>query len=339
MTPLETFSPAPVTTAVAGPLLIVALNRPQAINSLNLAMIRLISAALDEAERDDAIRAVYLYGEGPRGFASGADVKWLRSTVLEGKPEDGDQFFKEEYALDWRIHRFPKPIVALIDGVTMGGGLGLAIGARYRIATERTRIAMPETLIGFFPDVGATWFLNQLPGAWGTYLALTAAEIDGVKATRLGIATHCIQSGKGAGLPGVIRQALEVRDSLASAFGDTMFTLSPQSEETLREERWIHKHFSLASLDAIFASLREAERAADAPESEWARATLAKMSGSPAAMATTFRMLRERPPSSLDEAFEREYEAARAAIRHPDYAEGIRARLVDKDFAPRWSGV
>ena len=137
----------------------IGLNRPEVLNSLNSNMVRRIQKALDKAEQDDAIHLVLLYGEGEQGYCAGGDIKAMAQAVREGKMEKALQFLEEEYALDLRIHRFPKPVVVLADGITMGGGVGIALPCKYRVATEHTRFAMPETGIGLFPDVGATYFL------------------------------------------------------------------------------------------------------------------------------------------------------------------------------------
>ena len=163
---------SPVVIEQSGQVLAITLNRPQAINSLNLEMVRLLQAALEIARKDARIHFVLLKGAGERGFCAGGDLKTLAQAVQAGEAWRADQFFQEEYALDLTVHEFPKPVVVLADGVTMGGGLGLAAGADLVIATERTRIALPETRIGFFPDVGATgWLFTQmsagLPGVPG----------------------------------------------------------------------------------------------------------------------------------------------------------------------------
>lgn len=329
-------STPPVLFDVQGPVAFITLNRPQAINSLNLEMIRLIAGFLDTVEKHAELKAVVLAGAGARGFASGADVKWLRQCVLDGNVEEADRFFEEEYALDLRIHRFEKPIFAVMDGITMGGGLGLVMGARYRIVTQRTRIAMPETLIGFFPDVGASWFLNRLPGAWGPYLALTANEVSGALAKPLGFATHRLDTTRLEELPTAIARGCASGDF--SFLDDWAATLTAVK---LEHAAWIDRHFGLATVAEVRSTLAAtAAGEPDDPETRWAAENLAKVNaGSPHGVSLTWKLLREQPPASLDAAFAGEYEAARVAIRHPDYAEGIRARLVDKDFTPKWSGA
>ncbi len=303
---------------------ILTLNRPQVINVLTTAMLRAIDRALDDIADAADIRVVLLRGAGTRGFCAGADVKWLRQRVLDGCAAEGDAFFAAEYALDLRLHRFPKPIVALMEGVTMGGGLGLAIGARYRIATPTTRLAMPEVRIGFFPDVGASWFLNELPGAWGRYLALTGESVDGATARALGLATHYLTDERVAELP---RRLAEQ--------GDAALLDEPEAPLTAPVERqaWVDRHFGQASLAAIAASLAAAD-------DEWSRQAWQSLrAASPYSLDLAWQLICAARPTSLEAAFAQEQEAARQAIRHPDYAEGVRARLVDKDAKPRWAAT
>lgn len=302
-------------------LAVVTLNRPQVINVLTTDMLRQLDRFLADVAADEHTCTLLLRGAGTRGFCAGADVKWLRQCVLEGQAERGDEFFAVEYALDLRLHRFPKPIVALMDGITMGGGLGLAIGARYRVATPTTRLAMPEVHIGFFPDVGASWFLNQLPGFWGRYLALTGNSLDGATAQALGLATHYVDRLSTAELVG----RLAVNPNPA-----WLDTVSRPVAPDLANDAWVATHFGQPSLDALRASL---DAASDERSQQAAQALRA---ASPYSLMVTWQLLCTAPPTSLDEAFAREAELARQAIRHPDYAEGVRARLVDKDFRPRW---
>ncbi|MFQ3581955.1 MAG: enoyl-CoA hydratase/isomerase family protein [Chloracidobacterium sp.] len=305
-----------------GKVALLTLNRPQVINVLTTAMLRALDRALDDIAADETIQSVVLRGAGARGFCAGADVKWLRQCVLDGQPELGDEFFAVEYALDLRLHTFPKPIVALMEGVTMGGGLGLAIGARHRVATPTTRLAMPEVHIGFFPDVGASWFLRQLPGAWGRYLALTGASIDGATARALGLATHYLDA------PPVADLVDRLQAAPAAVALDALAQVPPPS---IARDEWIETHFAHGSPAEILSSL---ETATDERSTQAAQSLRA---ASPFSVALTWELLCSSPPASLEAAFAREGELARQAIRHPDYAEGVRARLVDKDFNPRWA--
>src|SRR4030042_5666071 len=178
-------------------LLALVLNRPQVLNTLNLEMIRLLRRALNEALADDRVRLVLFGGAGEKGFCAGGDLKELARAVQEGDPARDHRFFREEYALDLLVHRCPKAVVVLAHGVTMGGGLGLAASADLVVATERTRMAMPETRIGFFPDVGATgWVFLKCPPGYPAYLALTGYELAGPECVRLGLATHLVPAAR-----------------------------------------------------------------------------------------------------------------------------------------------
>ncbi len=305
-----------------GGVAVLTLNRPHVINVLTTDMLRALDRFLDEIADAIDVHTVLLRGAGSRGLCAGADVKWLRQCVLDGCAERGDEFFATEYALDLRLHHFPKPIVALMDGVTMGGGLGLAIGARYRIATPTTRLAMPEVHIGFFPDVGASWFLNRLPGAWGRYLALTGESIDGLTARALGLATHYLTTEQATAL----RQQLVEQGSPAFLEQWDIPADFPTDRAT-----WVDRHFSRPSLAAICASLEAAEDA-------WSRHAWESLRrASPYSLQVTWQVVCATRPASLEAAFHRELAAAQQAIRHPDYVEGVRARLVDKDFRPQWA--
>ncbi|MFH1489133.1 MAG: enoyl-CoA hydratase/isomerase family protein, partial [Pseudomonadota bacterium] len=171
----------------------IVLNRPEALNSLNHEMVGLLREALDEAREDRSIRAVFFHGAGDRGFCAGGDVKAMARDVGEGNIKKCLQFLEAEYALDFEIHCFPKPVIVLADGITMGGGLGLSAGADIVFATDRTRTAMPETRLGFFPDVGATgWMHDKCPPGYPEYLGLTGYETAGAECVRVGLATHLI---------------------------------------------------------------------------------------------------------------------------------------------------
>ena len=187
-------------------LMALVLNRPRVLNTLNREMIRLLRQALDEALAASDVRLVLISGAGERGFCAGGDLKELTQAVQDGAVHLADQFFREEYALDLLIHQSPKPVVVLAHGITMGGGLGLAAGADIVVATETTRMAMPETRIGFFPDVGATgWLFTKCPPGYPEYLTLTGYELLGAECVRLGLATHLVHQAR---LP-ELRQALK----------------------------------------------------------------------------------------------------------------------------------
>jgi enoyl-CoA hydratase len=331
---------SPVLIEPIGQLLAITLNRPQVINSLNLEMIRLLQTALEIAQKEPRIHFVLLRGAGKRGFCAGGDLKTLAQAVQVGEAGRTDQFFQAEYALDLAIHDFPKPVVVLADGVTMGGGLGLAAGADLVIATERTRMALPETRIGFFPDIGATgWLFTKCPPGYPEFLALTGYEMQGAECLRLGLATDFTKSSR---LP-LIQDAL------------TNFSLwlpgnRPAAAALLRSElamflekpgfppcdldHWVAQHFQgKQTLPDIIGSLSTCSL-----ESLVCREVFARLAErSPTSLALTLMLLRHNEGKPLAQVFAAEAQAAAFIVRHPDYLEGIRARLLDKDDQPRWS--
>jgi enoyl-CoA hydratase len=329
----------PVIIKQYGQVLSLSLNRPQAINSLNLEMIRLLQAALEIAKQETQIRFVLLRGEGQRGFCAGGDLKTLAQAVQAGEARRADQFFQEEYALDLAIHEFPKPVVVLADGVTMGGGLGLAAGADLVIATEHTRVALPETRIGFFPDVGATgWLFTKCPPGYPEFLALTGYEIQGAECLRLGLATDFAQSSQlplivdaltnfPMPLPGNRQAAAALLRAELSLF------LKKFQPETCDLDHWVARHFQgQKTLPEIIDSVSTCSL-----ESLVCREVFAHLAErSPTALALTLMLLRHNEGKPLIQVFAAEAQAAAFITRHPDYLEGIRARLLDKDDRPQW---
>ena len=198
----STSDPAsPVLLTKNGPVQTIVLNRPAVLNSLSYEMIGLIRMAAERAAEDETVGLLLFYGAGERGFCAGGDIKAMARDVREGRVDRALDFLSEEYALDLSLHRFTKPVVVLADGITMGGGLGLAAGADLVVATERTRMAMPETRIGYFPDVGATgWLFEKCPPGYPEYLGLTGYEVQGTESVRLGLATSLVLSGDLRGL-------------------------------------------------------------------------------------------------------------------------------------------
>jgi enoyl-CoA hydratase/carnithine racemase len=315
------------------------LNRPQALNSLTLDMIRALGRALDEAAANPEVRLVALWGAGDKGFCAGGDVKALTRLVREQDFARAEAFFREEYAVDLFIHRCPKPVVVLADGITMGGGLGLAAGADPVIATERTRMAMPETRIGFFPDVGATgWLSAKCPPGYPEYLGLTGAEIRGADAVRLGLAIHLTDSARLAELKDALKNSplgldadktkavAQLRDYLGHFF------VSHLPANPVLDEK-VAMHFAgKASVQDIMASLE-----AGASREPFCRNALeALQQRSPTALVLTLQLIRQNRGRPLEEVFAAELRAASFMIRHPDYLEGIRARVIDKDDRPVW---
>jgi enoyl-CoA hydratase len=307
----------------------ITLNRPRAINALDIDMLRAIGAALEDWREDPSVDVILLDGAGDRGFCAGGDVRTLRELILAGHADATGEFFRVEYAVNDMIAEYPKPVVAFGDGVTMGGGIGLAGHASVRIVTERSRLAMPETRIGLTPDVGGSWLLAHAPGRLGEYLALTGAPMDAADAIYAGLADHLVPSES---LP-ALRDALETRadpgtpSELVLLFDETA---GPSTLEAARE--WIDDAFSAGTVGEIVDRLRARPEA----EASAAADTLAELS--PTSLAVTLAAVRQaRELPDLRAALAQEYGLVLwFANTQPDLVEGIRAQLVDKDRSPRW---
>ena len=317
----------------------MVLNRPLVLNSLNLEMIRSIQKALDEIEADERYGFVLFYGAGERGFCAGGDVKALARAIQQKSALGADLILKQEYDMLLRLHGFPKPVIVLADGITMGAGLGLTASADMAVATERTRMAMPETRIGFFPDVGSTgWMFDKCPAGYPEYLGLTGYEMKGAETVRVGFATHLspwdrlpelinILEGYETNLPSSRNQAAK---QLASAL-DPIFKKDITANTDMDE--WVATYFEgKSSLVEIIESLRQCSIQTRLCDQVFDR--LAERS--PTALVVTLKLLRHNEHLPLEEVFQTELAAARFILNHPDYVEGVRARLVDKDDNPRW---
>ncbi|MGV9193889.1 enoyl-CoA hydratase/isomerase family protein [Microbacterium sp. MC2] len=319
----------PVAVRADGPVGHLTLNRPRAINALDLGMIEQLGAALDAWESDADIDLVLLDGAGDRGLCAGGDVRSLYEQIVAGRPHDTGVFFRAEYALNARIHEYPKPVVVIADGITMGGGIGLAGHAAVRVVTERSKLAMPETRIGFTPDVGGTWLLGRAPGRIGEYLGLTGATMDAADAIYGGFADHWVPSDRLADL----HDALVARaGSQAPSEVVTLFAQPPGTPSLAAARPWIDDAFAADSVAEIIARLR----ARPEPEATAAASTLEELS--PTALAVTLAAVRRaRELPDLRAALAMEYGLVLwFATTQPDLVEGIRAQLVDKDRSPRW---
>ncbi|KAF7862671.1 hypothetical protein EAF04_007544 [Stromatinia cepivora] len=346
----------------------IELNRPAKFHALNGSMIRKIVPRLREWSKSDMANVIIIKGSGPKAFCAGGDVVALAKDNTQG-PEGqarSTDYFALEYKLDHLIATYQKPYIAFMDGVTMGGGVGLSIHAPFRIATERTVFAMPETTIGFFPDVGASFFLPRMAGSVGTYLALTSEQLKGVNAFYSGIATHYIHS---TSLPSLEKRLaelrfkdfenLEQRAQLINSTIEEYCTGLPHDEPMLISgelRKAIDRHFSKSSISEIIAGLKaehallEAEAAdaaaaaaqygLEAPENpikEWIEKTLATLhQRSPTSVHVALRQMRIGKDWSITETFQREYQIAAKFMRHPDFTEGIHSLLIRGDNSPQW---
>lgn len=326
-----------VLTEVRGRVGCITLNRPKALNALSLAMLREITQALLGWRDDAQVLAVAIRGvnkEGPFGaFCAGGDIRFFHQAALSGNPELED-FFTEEYALNHLIHTYPKPYIAFMDGICMGGGMGISQGASLRIVTERSKIAMPETGIGLFPDVGGGYFLSRCPGRLGEYLALTGRVLDGPQALAAGLADAVMDSGRLVGL----------WDSL----GSTPY------ENGEAVERWCLNHvqktpakgtFPQTDIDRVFSreTVGEMVAALEAAQDEWSRETAALLrKRSPLMLHVVLEQVRRARSMGLADELRMERDLVRRCFHlRPGAAsetvEGIRALAVDKDHAPRWN--
>lgn len=301
----------------------ILLNRPRAINALTHPMVTAMLAQLQDWAGDDTVTTVSVEGAGERGLCAGGDVRAIREAILGGTG-DPTRFWADEYALDALIHAYPKPYVAFMDGVVMGGGVGISAYGSLRLVTERSRVAMPETAIGFFPDVGALYLLARAPGELGTHLALTGATVGGADAVLLGLADALVDS---ADLPAV-------RAALAEGSGaDALAGLRREVEPLLAAEReWVDDCY--AGDDP--ALVLEALRAHAAPAARAAASVLAQRS--PLSVAVTLEAIRRAADmATLEQVLEQDRVLGAAFMAGPDFSEGVRAVLVDRDHQPRWT--
>lgn len=306
----------------------LTLNRPKAINALDLDMIRQLSGALDAWRDDTDIDIVLIDGAGERGLCAGGDVRALYDQITAGHPERTGEFFRAEYALNLMIAQYPKTVVVFADGITMGGGIGLAGHAAIRIVTERSRLAMPETRIGFTPDVGGTYLLGRAPGRIGEYLGLTGNTMTGADAVYAGFADYYVPSQH----LGELREALGKRaDPTSRSELVLLFDETPEPSALADARIWIDEVFSADTVGEIVQRLSARTEAA---ASETA-STLAELS--PTGLAVTLDAVREARDGDLRDALIGEYRRVLwFGAHHPDLVEGIRAQLVDKDRAPKW---
>ena len=322
------------------------LNAPRALNSLSRPMIDRLQAQLDAwAERDDIV-CVVLHGAGEKAFCAGGDViglyKAMTSTGDAPSP-DAEAFFAHEYWLDHSIHRYPKPVLCWGNGTVMGGGLGVMAGASHRVVTERSKIAMPEITIGLFPDVGASWFLGRMPQRIGLFLGLTTTPMQPGDALWLGLADYRVDSGKReavfASLTELDWQGERAADDAVLARALRDFEDAEASDKARRESAlFAHQHTIARLTDTATVAEFQKRLTAQAGTDDWfAHGAKAIAGASPLSLAVVHRQLASDPKLSIEQVFQRELAMAIACTRRPDFAEGIRALLVDKDKKPQWS--
>ena len=300
----------------------VRLNRPAALNAVTLEMLRALDEKLIGWAKDPNIGAVVISGEG-RAFAAGGDIRRLYDAGRAGD-EYTSIFFWDEYITDWRVFHYPKPYVAIMDGVTMGGGVGVSIHGGLRIATERTLFAMPETGIGFFPDVGGTHFLPRLPGQLGLWMGLTGARLKGRDAVLAGLCDAHLLAAE------VDRLLIQLAEGAhPDALADAGVPLEGAHGRTLETQQAIDAGFKGESVEEVLGALDDA--------GDWGRETAAAIRAkSPTSTRVAFRQIREGAHLSFEDCMRLEYRLARFLVCRPDFYEGVRATIIDKDRAPRW---
>jgi len=311
---------------IKGPVGWITVNRPKALNALSFDMIREMIHLLHQWEGNPAVKAIVIQGAGDKAFCAGGDIKALYEAKILGDLQICDNFFREEYILTTHIHEYKKPYVSLIDGIAMGGGLGISINGSHRIVTEKALLAMPETGIGFFPDVGATTFLTQAPGSIGLYLGLTGYRLSPQDALWAGLATHFMPSANLEDFKHTLEAGAPLEETLS------IYCTQPQEKGFLEHHvTQIDTYFHKPSLEEIMEGLSR-------DPSPFAQNTLHILgSKSPTSLAVVFRQLREvGPPLSFRERMKLEFRLSQHFVQDHDFSEGVRAALVDKDHLPRW---
>jgi enoyl-CoA hydratase len=318
-----------VVARIEGTLGHLTLNRPRALNALTRDMVRSLAATLDSWSTDPAVKLVLIDGAGDRGLCAGGDIRSLYDAALANDLAAPKAFFREEYRLNAQIAAYPKPYVAFMDGIVMGGGIGVSAHGSLRIVTERSRLAMPETGIGFVVDVGGTWLLARAPDQFGTHAALTSAQLGAADALLCGLADHHVLSTSLPALAAALTSCAtesELRATIAAH-------ASVPAPGTLALARpWISTCYAHDSVEQILAAL------AAHPDPAAQKAAQDIATKSPTSLKVTLRALRTAPAlGSLQAALAQEYRLVLHSVQTPDFREGVRAAVVDKDRSPKWS--
>jgi enoyl-CoA hydratase len=314
-----------------GGLVVVTLNRPHVLNALSVRMCQALDDGLRRWRDDPGVHAVLIKGAGDRAFCAGGDIRWLYETLMARGEDVALGFYRLEYPMNARLHHFPKPYIALLDGITMGGGVGVSVHGSHRVVTERTAFAMPETGIGLFPDVGATYVLPRLPGALGMYLGLTGARLGAADCLLAGIGSCYVPAGRLDELEGALAEADLSKNARSTVEGVLdRFRADPGPPPIVEHMERIDCCYGKGELDAVM-------RALEKEPTGWGRAqreTLATKS--PTSLAVTFRQLRQGATLNFDEAMRLEYRLVHRFVAGHDFREGVRALIIDKDNRPKW---
>jgi enoyl-CoA hydratase len=305
---------------------VISLNRPSALHALTLDMVHAMTAQLQAWADDDAVQCIIIDHADGRGFCAGGDIRFLQESALVGG-EAGRKFFHDEYQLNHLLFTYPKPVIAFMDGITMGGGVGISLPAKFRIATENTRFAMPETGIGLFPDVGGGWYLSRLPGRVGQYLALTGARIDGADCLAVGLATHYLSS---ASLGGVKAAIAANPDNVEAILNEA--SVGAPLAKIVESRPQIERLFASDVYEEIHAALEK-------DGGEWAIKELTGLrTKSPQTCKVSLRQLSHGASfADFADNMRMEYRIASRVLTRHDFIEGVRAVIIDKDNAPHWN--
>jgi len=331
--------------ATEGRIGVIELDSAKTLNSLTLDMVRAIRNALEEWVLDPAVAFVVISGKGEKAVCAGVDLQELyRSAISQdsGPREYAETFFFEEYQLDYFIHRFPKPIVCIGHGIVMGGGLGLLAGASHRIATETTRIAMPEITIGLFPDVGGTWFLSKMPEGLGLFFALTGAALNASDALQMRVVDHVIHSSKLEHVHEALQAESWTQDAeqnsckLSEAISALCLSPAHTSEYAPSQLNGYTGQIAQACQQTSLGEVLLALESIDTPSKWYSKALSTLHNGSPLSSLLIYEQLRRYRYHSLDAIFCAELSLATNVVRFPEFAEGVRALLIDKDNTPKW---
>lgn len=309
---------------------IVTLNRPKALNAVTHNMVHALSAQLAAWADDDAVTRVIIMANGERAFSAGGDIRALYDLGKAGRHAEALQFWADEYPLNAAIKNYRKPYIALIDGIAMGGGIGISVHGSHRVAFDRFSFAMPEVSIGFFPDVGATWFLPRMPGELGAYCALTGERFNAADGVAAGIATHRVPSARYGALVDGLTGTVSV-DAVLSAFSE------PAGEGPITARRAaIGRLFAGNSVEGILAAL-DTEAASGSIDAEWAGKTAALMrTKSPLSLRLALAQVRFGVTADFATCMRTEFRIVSRIIHGHDFYEGVRAVIVDKDNRPVW---
>ncbi|WP_375287955.1 enoyl-CoA hydratase/isomerase family protein [Sphingomonas sp.] len=315
-----------VLTLVEGPVGRIRLNRPKALHALTTAMCQSVLDALEAWRTDDAVRCILIDHAEGRGFCSGGDIRMLADSGAKDGAE-ARAFFRTEYRMNHRLFTYAKDSVAFMDGITMGGGVGISQPCKFRVATENTKLAMPETGIGLFPDVGGGWYLSRLPGRIGQYLALTGHRLDGAECHALGLATHYLASDT---VEEAKRRIGEAPEDIAAVLD--ALSAKPGEAKLLAHRDAIDRLFASDRLEEVFAAL-------EADSGDFARDTLATLrTKSPQTMKVSLKLLLDGATmATFEDEMRQEYAVGSRVVQRHDFLEGVRAVIVDKDNSPRWN--